>query len=73
LGSQPSPFTPLSTLMMGDLLKDVIPPGVVNWVAGGNETGAYLVNHPDVSAVCYWPHGSLYSIFHAWPTNPHQR
>lgn len=49
---KPSPFTPLSTLLMGDLLKNVFPVGTVNIVAGGNDLGAYLVAHPDVSAVC---------------------
>ena len=27
---KPSPFTPLSTLMVGEVLKDILPPGVLN-------------------------------------------
>jgi acyl-CoA reductase-like NAD-dependent aldehyde dehydrogenase len=43
---KPSPFTPLSTLRMGELLAPVMPPGVVNVVSGGDELGAQLTNHP---------------------------
>ena len=37
---KPSPFTPLSTLMLGEILRDVLPPGVLNVVSGGDELGA---------------------------------
>jgi acyl-CoA reductase-like NAD-dependent aldehyde dehydrogenase len=43
---KPSPFTPLSTLMIGELLRDVLPPGVFNVVSGGNELGAWMTTHP---------------------------
>jgi acyl-CoA reductase-like NAD-dependent aldehyde dehydrogenase len=44
--AKPSPFTPLATLALGQLWKDILPPGVLNIVAGGNELGAQLVAHP---------------------------
>ena len=43
---KPSPFTPLSTLKTVELLRGVIPPGVVNVVSGGDELGAWMTSHP---------------------------
>lgn len=43
---KPSPFTPLATLRMGRILGEVLPPGVVNVVSGGDELGRALVSHP---------------------------
>jgi acyl-CoA reductase-like NAD-dependent aldehyde dehydrogenase len=42
---KPSPFTPLATLRMGELLRKVLPPGVLNVVSGGNELGAAMTSH----------------------------
>ena len=43
---KPSPFTPLTTLKVGELLRDVFPPGVLNIVSGGDELGAWMTSHP---------------------------
>ncbi len=43
---KPSPFTPLSTLKAVELLRDVVPPGVLNVVSGGDELGAWMTSHP---------------------------
>ncbi|MBV8559410.1 MAG: aldehyde dehydrogenase family protein [Acidimicrobiia bacterium] len=43
---KPSPFTPLTTLMVGELLRDVFPPGVFNVVSGGDGLGAWMSSHP---------------------------
>jgi acyl-CoA reductase-like NAD-dependent aldehyde dehydrogenase len=43
---KPSPFTPLSTLLMGELLRDVFPPGVLNVVSGGDGLGRLMTDHP---------------------------
>lgn len=43
---KPSPFTPISTLMLGEILRDIIPPGVLNVVSGGDELGAWMTSHP---------------------------
>jgi acyl-CoA reductase-like NAD-dependent aldehyde dehydrogenase len=43
---KPSPYTPLTTLKVGELLRDVFPPGVVNIVSGGDELGAWMTSHP---------------------------
>jgi acyl-CoA reductase-like NAD-dependent aldehyde dehydrogenase len=43
---KPSPFTPLSTLKVGELLRSVLPPGVLNVVSGGDALGAWMTSHP---------------------------
>jgi len=44
---KPSEMTPLTTLRLGELLADILPPGVVNIVCGrGDTVGAPLVRHP---------------------------
>jgi acyl-CoA reductase-like NAD-dependent aldehyde dehydrogenase len=50
---KPSPFTPLSTLKLGEIWKDLVPPGVLNILAGGDETGAALVEHPGTSMISF--------------------
>lgn len=43
---KPSPFTPLATLKLGELLQQVFPPGVLNVVSGGDELGKWMTAHP---------------------------
>jgi acyl-CoA reductase-like NAD-dependent aldehyde dehydrogenase len=43
---KPSPFTPLSTLKVAELLQSVLPPGVVNAVSGSDVLGAQMTAHP---------------------------
>jgi acyl-CoA reductase-like NAD-dependent aldehyde dehydrogenase len=43
---KPSPFTPLTTLALGAVLRDVLPPGVLNVVSGGDALGAWMTSHP---------------------------
>jgi acyl-CoA reductase-like NAD-dependent aldehyde dehydrogenase len=43
---KPSPYTPLSTLKVGELLRDVFPPGVVNIISGSDQLGAWMTSHP---------------------------
>jgi acyl-CoA reductase-like NAD-dependent aldehyde dehydrogenase len=50
---KPSPFTPLSTLRLVELMNEVLPRGVVNVVTGGADVGTRLVNHPDVAKVVF--------------------
>ncbi|HEY2484505.1 MAG TPA: aldehyde dehydrogenase family protein [Candidatus Binataceae bacterium] len=42
---KPSPFTPITTLMLGEILRDIIPPGVLNVVSGGDDLGAMMTSH----------------------------
>jgi betaine-aldehyde dehydrogenase len=49
---KPAPGTPMTTLMLGDLINEAgIPAGVVNILPGGNESGQALVEHPLVRMV----------------------
>lgn len=49
---KPAPTTPLSTLMLAELIKEAgIPDGVVNIVTGGNEVGQAIVEHPLIRMV----------------------
>ncbi|MDT7711219.1 MAG: hypothetical protein QOG20_6826 [Pseudonocardiales bacterium] len=50
---KPSPFTPLSTLALGEVLSSVLPPGVVNVVSGGDELGAWMTSHPAVRKISF--------------------
>ena len=49
---KPSEQTPLTTLKLAEVLADVLPPGVLNVVAGyGPVVGARLAEHPDVAMI----------------------
>ena len=50
---KPSPFTPLATLRLGELLRSVFPPGVLNVVSGGDDLGARMVEHPAVRKISF--------------------
>ena len=51
---KPAEQTPLSALRFGELaLEAGIPPGVVNVITGDGETGAALVDHPDVDKIAF--------------------
>jgi acyl-CoA reductase-like NAD-dependent aldehyde dehydrogenase len=51
--NKPSPFTPLSTLRMIELINEVLPAGVVNSISGGNEIGAAMSSHPKISKIVF--------------------
>src|SRR3954464_2951006 len=48
---KPAPTTPLTTLRLGEIAAEFLPKGVLNVVAGGNETGAALVTHDEVDMI----------------------
>ncbi len=50
---KPSPYTPLSTLKLGETLREVLPPGVFNVVSGGDELGAWITTHPTVRKISF--------------------
>jgi acyl-CoA reductase-like NAD-dependent aldehyde dehydrogenase len=51
---KPAELTPLTALRFEQLAAEVLPPGVVNVVAGpGSTAGARLVEHPDVAKVAF--------------------
>jgi len=50
---KPSPYTPLATLRMGEILRDVFPPGVLNVVSGGDELGQWMTSHPEPRKISF--------------------
>ena len=51
---KPSPGTVLDSFILAEAaLEAKLPPGVINWVPGGRELGAYLVSHPGIDKVAF--------------------
>jgi acyl-CoA reductase-like NAD-dependent aldehyde dehydrogenase len=50
---KPAPTTPLSTLRLAELIKDVLPPGVLNVITDANDLGGELTKHPDVRKISF--------------------
>jgi acyl-CoA reductase-like NAD-dependent aldehyde dehydrogenase len=50
---KPSPFTPLSTLRLVELMNRILPPGVINVVTGGPEVGTHLATHPGIDKIVF--------------------
>ena len=49
---KPSELTPLTSLLLADIARDIFPPGVLNVITGdGVPVGSGLVKHPDVGIV----------------------
>ncbi|WP_425409818.1 aldehyde dehydrogenase family protein [Hyphococcus sp.] len=42
---KPSPYTPLATLRLGEILRPHIPEGVLNIVSGGDDLGVWMTAH----------------------------
>ena len=53
---KPSPFTPLCTLKLGELWKDLLPPGVFSVVCGGDELGKWMTSHPGIAKIAFTGH-----------------
>lgn len=53
---KPSPFTPLSTLRLVEIMNEVLPPGVVNVVTGDDKAfnlGGAMSAHPDIAKIVF--------------------
>ncbi|HWA19324.1 MAG TPA: aldehyde dehydrogenase family protein, partial [Devosia sp.] len=51
---KPAEFTSLTALLFAEIVeKAKLPPGVVNIITGMGDTGAALVNHPDVDKIAF--------------------
>src|SRR6202030_1242509 len=50
---KPSPFTPLSTLRLVELMNQILPPGVINTVTGGADVGNHLTNHAGIDKIVF--------------------
>ncbi|MGD1957125.1 MAG: aldehyde dehydrogenase family protein [Sphingomonadales bacterium] len=50
---KPSPFTPLCTLKIAELLNEILPAGVLNVVTGGDALGPMMTAHPGFDKVSF--------------------
>ena len=51
---KPAETTPLTALLFAEICQEAdLPPGVVNILTGGGETGQALVEHPDIDKVAF--------------------
>lgn len=50
---KPSPFTPLTTLRIGELIRACFPPGVLNVLSGGDELGPLMTAHPSFAKITF--------------------
>lgn len=50
---KPSPFTPLTTLRLAELIKDVAPAGVVNIITGEDSLGPLITGHADIDKITF--------------------
>lgn len=50
---KPSPYTPLSTLRVVELMNSVLPPGVINVVTGDADVGNRMSSHPGIDKIVF--------------------
>jgi acyl-CoA reductase-like NAD-dependent aldehyde dehydrogenase len=50
---KPSPNTPLATLKMGELTRDIFPPGALNFIVGGDNLGPWMTAHPGIDKISF--------------------
>lgn len=50
---KPSPFTPLTTLRVAELIADAVPKGTVNIITGEDSLGPLITGHPDIDKITF--------------------
>jgi acyl-CoA reductase-like NAD-dependent aldehyde dehydrogenase len=50
---KPAPTTPLTTLLFADMVKDILPAGVLNVICDQNDLGSVLTAHPDIAKIAF--------------------
>ena len=50
---KPAPTTPLSTLRFAELIKDILPHGVLNVITDANDLGDAMTRHPDIRKISF--------------------
>ncbi|MGG9970286.1 aldehyde dehydrogenase family protein [Ferruginibacter sp. SUN002] len=51
---KPAETTPLTALKLAEIIQEAdLPPGVVNIITGAGDTGAAIVNHPDINKIAF--------------------
>ncbi|WP_207063001.1 aldehyde dehydrogenase family protein [Motiliproteus sp. SC1-56] len=50
---KPSGLTPLNTLMLGEIINEVAPPGLVNVICAESRIGAAMSEHPGINKIVF--------------------
>lgn len=50
---KPAPTTPLSSLKLGELIRDIFPAGVISIITDNNDLGAAITSHPGIAKVSF--------------------
>jgi acyl-CoA reductase-like NAD-dependent aldehyde dehydrogenase len=50
---KPAVFTPLTVLRAADYIREMLPPGVLNVISGGDDLGPWMTSHPDFQKVSF--------------------
>jgi len=51
---KPAETTPLTAMLLAEVIQEAeLPPGVVNIVTGAGQTGAAIVDHPDIDKIAF--------------------
>ncbi len=50
---KPAPTTPLSVLKLGELIADILPPGVINILTDNNDLGPMITAHKDIAKISF--------------------
>jgi aldehyde dehydrogenase (NAD+) len=51
---KPAETTPLTAMLLAEVIQEAgLPDGVVNIITGAGETGAAIVNHPDIAKIAF--------------------
>lgn len=51
--AKPAPSTPLTAALLGEIVADILPAGVLNIIIDANDLGAALSGHPDVAMISF--------------------
>ena len=50
---KPAPTTPLATLRLGEIAREIFPAGVVNVLSGGDDLGRWMTAHPGIGKIAF--------------------
>ncbi|MEM7217351.1 MAG: aldehyde dehydrogenase family protein [Pseudomonadota bacterium] len=50
---KPSPFTPLTTLRIAELIAEVVPAGTLSIITGEDSLGPLMTSHPDIDKITF--------------------
>jgi acyl-CoA reductase-like NAD-dependent aldehyde dehydrogenase len=51
--AKPAPTTPLTTLRIGEICSQILPPGVLSVICDANDLGPVLTSHPDIAKISF--------------------